>query len=148
MITFTVPGKAVGVNSTYKRSAQRRLCKTDEAEVWQAKLTLAVRRGMAKHERLQGPCWIWIDFYFTDMKPDVDGPVKPVMDCVAKWALDSGNDRQFWRQGSERHIDKASPRTMVTIGRMPEVVELVNGWHDAWENGQGHVAALNEETTA
>jgi Holliday junction resolvase RusA-like endonuclease len=75
LIAFSVPGKPVSTNATY-RTGRGHWFKDASAKAWQSAIALCAARAMIGKEPLTGSVEVGITFYFQDKRPDVDGPVK------------------------------------------------------------------------
>lgn len=113
IVRFTVPAKPVGVNSSYLRSANRRLRKTDAAVEFQARIQLAARKAMRGAKPLEGDLWAFVRFIFDSERPDIDGPIKPVLDSMQRIVF--ANDRQVRKLTVERFVDRTFPRVEIEV---------------------------------
>lgn len=76
-----------------------------------------------------------ITFWFDSRRPDVDGPVKGLLDRLAPGLI--LNDRQVTRYSVTKRLDSTRPRTEVTVRAWPPVVvpapEFSEAWLQKWE---------------
>jgi len=121
-LAFTVPVKPIGVNAAYKpvRWGNRvGFAKTGECLAYQDAIVLAARRAMGAQKWLsmEGRAAVNVRFYFATLGSDIDGPIKPTLDAIAKAGV-VWNDNRV----RELHVYKPDPdgRERVEV----EVVEL------------------------
>ena len=135
-VQFTVPGPPISTNATYRTTHGGRWYKDHAAAAWQSKVTMMARRSMCgalpTPDHVEG----WITFFCDSERPDVDGPVKGLLDRLGGTKARPGpvlvNDRQVRRYHVEKQVDRANPRTEVTVRAWSPVVVPVD-WHAAWE---------------
>ena len=121
-MTFTVPGEPLGVNALW-RSQQGRVHKSPKAEQYaQAVMAhAAAARMRAGGDTLTGPVAVELRVYFGSERPDIDGPVKVILDAMqATTARRTGasvylDDRQVHRLLVTRHVDRERPRVEVEV---------------------------------
>ncbi len=146
---FTVPGKPCGVNATFTGNWKRPFGKTREAAEFIESVAfrgLKARRE-AKWSTTSSPVDVAIRAVFADEKPDLDGPLKPVLDALQVTNARTGrigsgiitNDRQVKAILLLRDVDRARPRVEVTVGHDLELersrISYDSGapWRDADE---------------
>jgi Holliday junction resolvase RusA-like endonuclease len=112
-IAFIAPGKPVSTNATYLRGNGRRLYKSDAAVVFATQLQMAARRAMRGAPPLTGSLEVGVTMVFDSERPDIDGPIKPVLDAMQRIVF--ANDRQVRRLTVERVVDRERPRVEVVV---------------------------------
>lgn len=122
-MTLCVAGKPVSTNQTYRTGRGGRWFKDDDAKAWQNAVLLEARRAMAGRPPFSGDVEVWIRFWFDSRKPDVDGPVKGLLDRLAPSII--ANDRQVVAYHVTKFLDRENPRTEVEVRAWPAVVERV-----------------------
>lgn len=134
-VCVVIPGKPVSTNQTYRTGKAGHWFKSEASVAWQNLVTLCASRAMqdAKREPFACPVEVAITFYFADERPDLDGPIKGLLDRLQPRVY--RNDRQVRRLVVDRKVDKTSPRTEVHVRPWQEV-ELVHSaadWAAIWE---------------
>ena len=120
-IAFVVPGSPLSQNRAYRRSIQRRMYKSDEAYAYTARLIIAAREARNGRAMLTGPVAVSLRVVFDSDRPDLDGPVKLVLDALQEprarrpGAGLYANDRQVRRLVVERLVDRFDPRLEVVV---------------------------------
>jgi Holliday junction resolvase RusA-like endonuclease len=112
-IRFSVPGKQVGVNATYRRGRGKRFYKTKEAVTWREVLQFHAKRAMGRLEPFKGPVAVDLWFYFDSEQPDIDGSIKPVLDGLQ--GIVYANDRQARQLHVIRDVNPGHPILMVQV---------------------------------
>ena len=111
-IAFIAEVKPLATNAAYEpaRWGRRHGFKlTDEAKAYKAALAAACPVvGL-----LQGEVSVWIRFVFMDRRPDIDGPIKLVLDSLQGRAL--RNDRQVADLRVVRAVDPERPRVEIVV---------------------------------
>lgn len=127
-VRFTVPVKPAGANQLYRRSRVGPR-KTDVAiQFTNAIASYGARaRRAAGAPTLTGPVEVALRIVFADERPDLDGPVKTILDALqpmrahrhpAHRRVGCGviaNDRQVRRLIVERETDKHAPRVEIAV---------------------------------
>jgi Holliday junction resolvase RusA-like endonuclease len=131
-VRFVVPGKPIGVNELYRR-ARRGLRKTDAAAAYVIQIAAHGQqaRRRAGVETFRGPVNVELRIFFADERPDLDGPVKLILDALqasrahhnaAHRRVGAGiieNDRQVQRYTVARGTDRAEPRVEIAVTELP-----------------------------
>lgn len=109
MLKFLVNTKPVSVNALY--SGRRFLTKigkeTKESMAWEIK-------SQIKGEKLfTGKVAVYLDFFFSSDRSDVDGCVKATLDTLS--GLVYKDDRQVVELHVFKYIDKNNPRTEIEV---------------------------------
>jgi Holliday junction resolvase RusA-like endonuclease len=110
---FTIPGKCISINASYKRGRGNRLYLSPEAEEFRQRIEYAVVRARAKP--CDGPCALWLDLYLHSPRQDIDGPLKALLDGLqakGKWGL-YVNDKQLHMLTVRKYLDPKNPRVEV-----------------------------------
>lgn len=111
-VSFFAPGKPVSSNGTY-RFGSARMWKTKEATRFIANLQKWAR--IAMDGRMPEPAYVEvrITFIFADERPDLDGPLKTVLDALQ--GITYRNDRQVRSLSVQRRTDKTNPGVEITV---------------------------------
>lgn len=139
-IRFVSPGKAIGVNETYRigRWGKRAgFMKSDAAHAYAARLAVDAVADNRGASPLVGPVDARISFVYADRRPDIDGAIKPTLDALQGIAY--VNDRQIERLLVEKHLDAERPRVEFEArpfehARCPYCGsdDAINAWDDSW----------------
>ena len=119
-VTFTVPGKPVGLNSAYKRAGTTKgrkgfyMTKAAVAfkEHIRARAMLADRPAMAAIKAHGGPYFVEIETY--NCRHDADSPTKFILDALE--GLYYENDRKVYGVIAHKNKDDLGPRVKITVG--------------------------------
>jgi len=114
-IRFSVPGYPVTTNQAYRRRKGYGMYMTENAKQWKALIGVLGKRAMAGKAPLEGDIGVSLDLTFDTFRPDVDGPIKLVLDALQGIAYK--NDRQV-RAVSARKFKGEKPGTGIWVYSM------------------------------
>lgn len=138
-VAYVVPCKPAGQNRNGWRGGA--WTKTPAARAFAEQLAFfgAQARHRAGWTTTKLPVEVRIRVLFADERPDIDSPVKAILDSLEvprpklrrPGAAFVANDRQVRRYTVERGVDRKNPRVEVELRISHEVGRLA--WEDAWE---------------
>ena len=122
-LRFIVPGNPIGINQVFC-GGKRPFVKTTRARNFAAAVAHYGRRAWAATDKdmpWQGRATVYIDLFFRDRRPDIDGPIKAILDALQpsrpqrSGAGIINNDRQVAELHVRRYVDKEDPRAEITV---------------------------------
>ncbi len=139
MISFTLPGEPLGVNALYRSVVVRRrmrVLKSAPGRDYEAALIAAARSARGTAPTTKRPVAVRIAIFFGSERPDIDGPIKPILDALQapgkpkpgskrQPRMGAGvykNDRQVTRLFVERNVDPGNPRVEVYVVELPRLI--------------------------
>lgn len=104
---------------------------TDEAKEFKASVAQAAALAVAPLQRWDGPTRVDLLVVYDSRRPDLDGPIKLVLDALQGVSASRGlervggclvNDRQVMDLRVRREFDKAQPRLEVAVHLLDDEV--------------------------
>lgn len=108
IILKTVPPS---VNRSYKQAGGH-FYKSSEAKVAQESMAWEARKQW-KGKPLVGPVSLEVDFYWPNMRRDIDSGLKSLLDALS--GICYGDDRQIEELVVHKHSDKEKPRAEIVV---------------------------------
>ena len=112
-VCFTVHGNPVSQNAMYRRSKQGRMFMTDEGVAWKTGVASCAALAMNGRPVIEGHVTVRYRFYFSSLRPDIDGPLKRTQDALQGVVI--GNDKQIQMIVVEKKLDREKPRAYVEV---------------------------------
>ena len=108
---ITIYGQVPSKSNNYKAGANG-FYKSDAVERYERQFFLQC--GVYRNLNIEGFFEFYIDVYYTSMRPDLDGMLKAVLDCLQQCRAIK-NDNRCVKIVAQKFVDKQNPRIEFNI---------------------------------